>query len=273
MRTASRFSTGSTPGRPRSTAQAWVLGGATYAVAAPVKILLLVASWAWISSPMTVSHSIRASSFVASAGRREKKSAYLNIKFVGSMALLWPHRPHCIPRVRRKGAVGVLHYCHRLDSSPRGGQCIVLPSRSLTSRSKLNGCSFPSDQHVLHRHGTLCLDWPASWCSKGEGFHFEKRSHDCVILAFRSTPIRSSLKQRLVARQTQSLPERAPRRILHGIHVGFVRAIRKKIVTGDEVVHQLQFQRAQAVPVGAGRGGGGGGRRAGRGRGGGERRM
>src|SRR3569832_2955795 len=96
MRTASRFSTGSTPGRPRSTAQAWVLGGAPYAVAAPEKILLLVASWAWISSPMTVSHSIRASSIVASAGRREKKSANLNIKCEGSKAILWPQQTQYI---------------------------------------------------------------------------------------------------------------------------------------------------------------------------------
>src|SRR3569833_1607441 len=153
MRTASRFSTGSTPGRPRSTAQAWVMGGAPYAVAAPEKILLLVASWAWISSPMTVTHSIRASSIVASAGRREKKNAKQNNKSESRKALLWPHRPHCIPRVRRKGAVGVLHYCHRLDSSPRGGQCIVLPSCSLTSRSKLNGCSFFCVLFVFNRHG------------------------------------------------------------------------------------------------------------------------
>src|SRR3569833_455115 len=125
MRTASRFSTGSTPGRPRSTAQAWVLGGAPYAVAAPEKILLLVASWALISSPMTVSHSIRASSIVASAGRREKKSAYLNIKCVGSKALLWPHRPHCIPRVRRMGVVGVLFFCFLLVLLFCGCLCFV----------------------------------------------------------------------------------------------------------------------------------------------------
>ena len=50
------MSTGSTPGSPRSMAQAWVLGAAPKAVGAPEKILDWVASWVWISSPMTVSH-------------------------------------------------------------------------------------------------------------------------------------------------------------------------------------------------------------------------
>jgi len=58
MRTASALSTGSTPGMPRSISQAWVLGPAPNAVAAPEKIFERVASWAWISSPITVSHSI-----------------------------------------------------------------------------------------------------------------------------------------------------------------------------------------------------------------------
>ena len=58
MRTASAFSTGSTPGYPRSTRLAWALGGAPYAVAEPEKIFERVASWAWISSPMTVSQAL-----------------------------------------------------------------------------------------------------------------------------------------------------------------------------------------------------------------------
>ena len=53
--TAARFITGSTPGRARSTAQAWVLGAAPKAVEAPLKILLRVLSWAWVSSPITTS--------------------------------------------------------------------------------------------------------------------------------------------------------------------------------------------------------------------------
>ena len=53
--TASRFITGSVPGRARSTAHAWVLGSAPKAVLARLKILLLVASWAWVSKPMTTS--------------------------------------------------------------------------------------------------------------------------------------------------------------------------------------------------------------------------
>jgi hypothetical protein len=40
--TASRFITGSVPGRARSTAQAWVLGSAPKAVGARLKILLWV---------------------------------------------------------------------------------------------------------------------------------------------------------------------------------------------------------------------------------------
>jgi hypothetical protein len=42
--TAARFTTGRTPGKAMSTADAWVLGGAPKAVAAPEKILLFVRS-------------------------------------------------------------------------------------------------------------------------------------------------------------------------------------------------------------------------------------
>jgi len=53
--TAPRFSTGSTPGRARSTALAWTLGSAPKAVEAPEKILERVASCVWVSMPMTTS--------------------------------------------------------------------------------------------------------------------------------------------------------------------------------------------------------------------------
>ena len=41
---------------PRSTRLAWVLGSAPKVVALPEKIFDWVESWAWISSPITVSH-------------------------------------------------------------------------------------------------------------------------------------------------------------------------------------------------------------------------
>jgi hypothetical protein len=47
------LSTGSTPGIPRHTGQVWVLGGAPKDVEQAQKILVLVFSWAWTSSPMT----------------------------------------------------------------------------------------------------------------------------------------------------------------------------------------------------------------------------
>jgi hypothetical protein len=53
--TAPRFITGRVPGKARSTAQAWVFGAAPKAVEAPLKILLRVDSWAWVSRPMTTS--------------------------------------------------------------------------------------------------------------------------------------------------------------------------------------------------------------------------
>jgi hypothetical protein len=45
MRTASWFSTGSTPGMPRSTRLAWVFGSEPNVVALPEKIFDWVASW------------------------------------------------------------------------------------------------------------------------------------------------------------------------------------------------------------------------------------
>src|SRR5262245_66385648 len=60
--TAPRFATGSTPGRAMSTALVWVFGAAPKAVGAPENIFDCVESWAWVSRPMTVSHSIAAAS-------------------------------------------------------------------------------------------------------------------------------------------------------------------------------------------------------------------
>ena len=56
--TTARFSTGSTPGSAMSTAQAWTFGAAPNCVAAPEKIFDAVDNCAWVSSPMTVSHSM-----------------------------------------------------------------------------------------------------------------------------------------------------------------------------------------------------------------------
>ena len=56
MRTAASFSTGNTPGSPKSTGQAKLFGGAPNWLAAAEKILLCVASWTWTSKPMTASH-------------------------------------------------------------------------------------------------------------------------------------------------------------------------------------------------------------------------
>ena len=58
MRTACSLSTGRVPGMPRSTRLAWVFGSAPKVVALPEKIFDWVLSWAWISSPITVSHCI-----------------------------------------------------------------------------------------------------------------------------------------------------------------------------------------------------------------------
>jgi hypothetical protein len=53
--TAPWFITGSVPGSARSTGDAWVFGSAPKAVDEPLKILLKVDSWAWVSRPMTTS--------------------------------------------------------------------------------------------------------------------------------------------------------------------------------------------------------------------------
>ena len=58
--TALPLMTGNTPGMPRSTAQAWLFGGAPYSVAAAENSLLRVASRAWISKPITLSHLLAA---------------------------------------------------------------------------------------------------------------------------------------------------------------------------------------------------------------------
>ena len=54
--TACWFSTGSAPGRPRQTGQTLVFGGSPNCVEQPQKILVVVSSWTWTSSPITGSY-------------------------------------------------------------------------------------------------------------------------------------------------------------------------------------------------------------------------
>ena len=56
--TAFSFSTGRTPGSPRSISQVFSFAGAPYSFLAPEKILLLVANWTCTSSPISASHAI-----------------------------------------------------------------------------------------------------------------------------------------------------------------------------------------------------------------------
>src|SRR5690349_23564788 len=58
--TALRFSTGKAPGSPRHTGQTFVFGGSPKRVEHEQKILLMVRSWTWTSSPMTGSYLARA---------------------------------------------------------------------------------------------------------------------------------------------------------------------------------------------------------------------
>ena len=53
------FNTGKTPGMPRHTGQVWVLGSAPNFAEQGQKSLDLVRSWAWTSSPITVSYFTR----------------------------------------------------------------------------------------------------------------------------------------------------------------------------------------------------------------------
>ena len=55
---ASAFVTGKLPGSARQTGQVCVLGGSPKLSGQPQNILVFVASWTWISSPMTVSYSM-----------------------------------------------------------------------------------------------------------------------------------------------------------------------------------------------------------------------
>src|SRR6056297_1096977 len=55
--TARRFRTGSTPGMPVHTGQVFSLGSFPNRVEQEQKILVLVRSWAWTSSPITTSYS------------------------------------------------------------------------------------------------------------------------------------------------------------------------------------------------------------------------
>ena len=50
---ASALATGSAPGRPRQTGQVRVFGGSPKLSSQPQNIFVWVASWTWISSPMT----------------------------------------------------------------------------------------------------------------------------------------------------------------------------------------------------------------------------
>src|SRR5690606_16137518 len=63
--TAPRFMTGKLPGNAMSTSLACVLGSAPKRVLLLEKIFDVVDSWAWTSSPMTVSHSISVLSWFA----------------------------------------------------------------------------------------------------------------------------------------------------------------------------------------------------------------
>ena len=50
---ARALTTGSAPGRPRQTGQVCVFGGSPNDSSQPQNIFVAVASWTWISSPMT----------------------------------------------------------------------------------------------------------------------------------------------------------------------------------------------------------------------------
>src|SRR3954452_13258500 len=54
---ASALTTGSAPGRPRQTGQVCVFGGSPKEVSQPQNIFVRVASWMWISRPITGSSS------------------------------------------------------------------------------------------------------------------------------------------------------------------------------------------------------------------------
>ena len=61
MVTASRFSTGSAPGKPRHTGQTLELGGSPKCVEQEQKILDFVRSWTCTSRPITASYLVRTS--------------------------------------------------------------------------------------------------------------------------------------------------------------------------------------------------------------------
>src|SRR5712691_1111100 len=68
--TALAFTTGSVPGSAMSTAEACVLCAAPKAVDAPETILLLVASWACVSIPTTISQPVTSAPFFPSRSSR-----------------------------------------------------------------------------------------------------------------------------------------------------------------------------------------------------------
>ena len=60
---AALLATGRLPGRPRQTGQTWVLGSAPKAVGQPQNILVRVPSSTCVSSPITGSYRLMASSY------------------------------------------------------------------------------------------------------------------------------------------------------------------------------------------------------------------
>ena len=76
--TARALATGRLPGRPRQTGQVRVLGGSPKESAQPQNIFVAVASWTWISRPMTGSYAAaRRTSPGSSRGRSRRRSAGL----------------------------------------------------------------------------------------------------------------------------------------------------------------------------------------------------
>src|ERR1700738_4873446 len=81
--TQRRLMTGSMPGKAASTGETWVLGSAPKSVAAPENSLAFEITWAWTSSPITVSHSpvrpaiiVHLRRYSPAARRAEKRSAF-----------------------------------------------------------------------------------------------------------------------------------------------------------------------------------------------------
>src|SRR5579863_4360568 len=93
--TAWRFRTGSAPGMPKQIGHTLLLGGAPKLVGHAQKILVLVASWTWTSSPMTGSYLSRR------AAETSVFSADGMFHYKGRDALLDPRGPLGLLRVVR----------------------------------------------------------------------------------------------------------------------------------------------------------------------------